>query len=387
MGKIMKSKAFFIIVSIFLFSSCDLYKELPGRTVLLLTDVPNVNVDIKPENYKYGQRICLTCEDPEAVIFYTTDKSVPSENNYTGAGKGEVYVNNVSDCIIKAIAKKNGYSGNILELNYISDADLYLEDLGQDWILKYRDGRILKFDGTQTSWKENENFNGYSLYEDTFNIDDLKNGKWQSENGEKFVPEDGRIFSSCMLINNATIVYKQDMMLVENGVGGYKNWFASDAVYYPGVIGTSAQGRFIILYDDNVFQYNTGYIIQNNFVFTETRIILKGVATGTLPADGILKFGNFVYQRLGKNNYEWITNDYLAMNEIIGEWKYGNWSMTFKSNGYYTFVQGNSTSTRKYHLYGKYLILEGIGGSYIYDKSGKKMTFVNSSNQLIYSKK
>lgn len=384
----MKSKTFFIVTLIFLLASCDLYKELPGKKVLLLTDVPDVNIDITPENYKYGQRICLTCEDSDAVIFYTVNGSIPNENNYSGAGKGEVYIDGVSDRIIKAVAKKNGYSGNILELNYTSNADLYLEDLGQGWILKYHDGRILKCAGIplKTEWKESETFSGYSLYEETFNVDDLKNGKWQSENGEKFIPRDGRVFDSCMLIDNNTIVYRQDMMIIENGVDGYKNWFAADAVYYPGVLGTPAQGRFIILYNEE-FQYNTGYIVQNKFAFTETRIILKGVTTGTLPEEGILKFGNYIYQQLGKSYYDWGANDYLEMDNIVGEWKYGNWSMIFKSNGYYTFNQGSGNNTRKYYLYGKYLVLEGIGGSFIYDKSNDKMTFINSSSQFEYYKK
>lgn len=381
----MKNKIFFITVLLFLLASCNLYKELPERTILLLTEVPDVTVNIKPEDYKYGQRICLTCEDPDAVIFYTVNGSIPDENNYSGAGKGKVYINNVSDSIIKAIAKKNGYSGNLLELSYISKADLYLEDLGQGWILKYHDGRILKCAGNplKVEWKENENFNGYSLYENTFTIDDLKNVKWQSENGEAYIfPENGKIFDSCMLINDNTIVYRQDMMLIENGINGYKNWFAGNAVYYPGIIGTPAQGRFIILYDNNIFQYNAGYIIQDKFYLTETRIILKTVANGILADNGILQFGNYKYQQLGNDS----ETDYLAMNDIIGEWKYGSWSMTFKSNGYYTFIQGSNTTTKKYHLYGKYLILEGIGGSYVYDKKEKTMTFVNTTSQLVYRK-
>lgn len=381
----MKNKIFFITVLLFLLASCNLYKELPERTVLLLTEVPDVTVNIKPEDYKYGQRICLTCEDPDAVIFYTINESIPNENNYSGAGKGKVYINNVSDSIIKAVAKKNGYSGNLLELSYISKADLYLEDLGQGWILKYHDGRILKCAGNplKVEWKENENFNGYSLYENTFTIDDLKNVKWQSENGEAYIfPENGKIFDSCMLINDNTIVYRQDMMLIENGINGYKNWFAGNAVYYPGIISTPAQGRFIILYDNNIFQYNAGYIIQDKFYLTETRIILKTVANGILADNGILQFGNYKYQQLGNDS----ETDYLAMNDIIGEWKYGSWSMTFKSNGYYTFIQGSNTTTKKYHLYGKYLILEGIGGSYVYDKKEKTMTFVNTTSQLVYRK-
>lgn len=388
----MRTKAFFIIALItltFLVSSCDLYKDLPSKTVLLLTEVPDVKVDITPENYTYGQRICLTCEDSDAVIFYTKDGSIPDENNYVGAGKGEVYISDVSECVIKAVAKKNGYSGNVLTLNYAANADLYLEDVGQGWILKYSDGRILKCSGNpmKTEWMENENFSGYSLYENAFNIDDLKSGRWQSEDGEMLDFKNGKVFGSCMLIDNNTIVYRQDMMIIENGVNGYKNYFAADAVYYPGVIGTSAQGRFIILYDKNVYQYNTGYIVQNNYVFTETKIILKGVATGTCPDDGILKFGNFIYQQLGKTTYDWIENDYLAMNDIVGVWTYGSWTMTFKSNGDYIFVQGGNTTRKKYHLYGKYLILDGIGGSYVYDKSKKTMTFVTASSQLEYSKK
>lgn len=380
----MKNKIFFITVLLFLLASCNLYKELPERTVLLLTEVPDVTVNIKPEDYKYGQRICLTCEDPDAVIFYTINESIPNENNYSGAGKGKVYINNVSDSIIKAVAKKNGYSGNLLELSYISKADLYLEDLGQGWILKYHDGRILKCAGNplKVEWKENENFNGYSLYENTFTIDDLKNVKWQSENGEAYIfPENGKIFDSCMLINDNTIVYRQDMMLIENGINGYKNWFAGNAVYYPGIISTPAQGRFIILYDNNIFQYNAGYIIQDKFYLTETRIILKTVATG-MRSGNELHFGNYKYQQLGNDS----DTDYLAMNDIIGEWRYGSWSMTFKSNGYYTFIQGSNTTTKKYHLYGKYLILEGIGGSYVYDKKEKTMTFVNTTSQLVYRK-
>lgn len=380
----MKNKIFFITVLLFLLASCNLYKELPERTVLLLTEVPDVTVNIKPEDYKYGQRICLTCEDPDAVIFYTINESIPNENNYSGAGKGKVYINNVSDSIIKAVAKKNGYSGNLLELSYISKADLYLEDLGQGWILKYHDGRILKCAGNplKVEWKENENFNGYSLYENTFTIDDLKNVKWQSENGEAYIfPENGKIFDSCMLINDNTIVYRQDMMLIENGINGYKNWFAGNAVYYPGIISTPAQGRFIILYDNNIFQYNAGYIIQDKFYLTETRIILKTVATG-MRSGNELHFGNYKYQQLGNDS----DTDYLAINDIIGEWKYGSWSMTFKSNGYYTFIQGSNTTTKKYHLYGKYLILEGIGGSYVYDKKEKTMTFVNTTSQLVYRK-
>ena len=124
----MKNKVFFFVISLFLLVSCELYKDLPERKVLLLTDVPEVKVDITPENYKYGQRICLTCEDSDAVIFYTVDNSIPNENNFAGADKGSIYISNVNDLIIKAVAKKNGYSSDILELDYSSDADLYLED-------------------------------------------------------------------------------------------------------------------------------------------------------------------------------------------------------------------------------------------------------------------
>ena len=371
----MKNKIFLVVISLFFFVSCDLYRDLPERKVLLLTEVPDVKVDITPENYKYGQRICLSCEDSDAVIFYTKDGSVPNENNYFGADKGIVFVSDVNDFTIKAIAKKNGYSSHILELNYETDADLYLQDLGQGWILKYNDGRVLKCitvgDSPKITWNENE---------------DLKNMNWQDENGVDFVFRDGRVFKSCLLLNDNTIIYRQDMMLVENGIAGYKNYFIGDAVYYPGVLGNPAQGRFIILYDKNVFQYNAGKITQDNFFLTDKKVILKSVTTGTIPEDGIFKFGNFIYQRLGKNNYEWVTNDYLSLNEIIDIWKYNDWTMTFKSNGDYIFVQGNSRTTKKYHLYGKYLVLDGSGGSYVFDKSKRTMTFINGSSQLVYTK-
>lgn len=386
----MKNKVFFFVISLFLLVSCELYKDLPERKVLLLTDVPEVKVDITPENYKYGQRIYLTCEDSDAVIFYTVDSSIPNENNFAGADKGSIYISNVSDLIIKAVAKKNGYSSDILELDYSSDADLYLEDAGQGWILKYYDGRILKCVGnpSQVIWVNNENFSGYSLYEDSFNINDLKNGKWQDTEGNNFIFRDGKILKSCILINGNTIIYKQDMMLIENGINGYKNYYSGDAVYYPGVIGTSAQGAFIILYDKNIFQYNNkSKIIQDNFSVTDTKIVLKNVSTGTIPEDGIFKFGNFIYQRLDRDKYEWVTNDYLQMSDIIGDWKYSSWTMTFKSNGYYTFKQGGNPATRRYHLYGKYLVLDGIGGSYVYDKLKNTMTFINSSSQLVYTRK
>lgn len=384
----MKNKIFLVVISLFFFVSCDLYRDLPERKVFLLTEVPDVKVDIMPENYKYGQRICLSCEDSDAVIFYTKDGSVPNENNYFGADKGIVFVSDVNDFTIKAIAKKNGYSSHILELNYETDADLYLQDLGQGWILKYNDGRFLKYDdNSQTvTWEEKEDFIGYSLFEDNFAVEDLKNMNWQDENGEKFVFREGRVFKSCLLLNDNTIIYRQDMMLVENGVDGYKNYFLGDAVYYPGVLGNPAQGRFIILYDKNVFQYNAGKIIQDSFFLTDKKVILKSVTTGTIPEEGIFKFGNFIYQRLGKNNYEWVTNDYLSLNEIVGVWQYGSWTMTFKSNGYYTFKQGGEPATRRYHLYGKYLVLDGIGGSYVYDKSKETMTFINGSSQLVYTK-
>ena len=142
----------------------------------------------------------------------------------------------------------------------------------------------------------------------------------------------------------------------------------------------------IILYDKNVFQYNAGKIIQDNFFLTNKKVILKSVTTGTIPEEGIFKFGNFIYQRLGKNNYEWVTNDYLSLNDIVGVWQYGSWTMTFKSNGYYTFKQGGEPATRRYHLYGKYLVLDGIGGSYVFDKSKNTMTFINGSSQLVYTK-
>jgi hypothetical protein len=385
----MKSKIFFLVISLFMIVSCDLYKNLPERKVLLLTNVPAVTVDITPENYKYGQRICLSCEDSEAVIFYTIDGSIPNENNFAGANKGNVYISNVSDLIIKAVAKKNGYSSSILELNYISNADLYLEDSGQGWILKYNDGRLLKCSGSppKMTSSNNESFSGYSLYEDTFNVNDLKNGKWYDENEEAFVFRNGRVFNSCILINNNTIIYKQDMMLIENGVDGYKNYYSGDAIYYPGVIGTSARGRFIILYDNNIFQYNAGKIVQDNFFLTDSKIVLKNVSTGTIPESGIFKFGNYIYQRLDKDKYEWVINDYLRLNDIVGDWKYSSWTMTFKSNGYYTFKQGGEPATRRYHLYGKYLVLDGIGGSYVYDRSKKTMTFINSGSQLVYIKK
>lgn len=386
----MKNKIFLVVISLFFFVSCDLYRDLPERKVFLLTEVPDVKVDIMPENYKYGQRICLSCEDSDAVIFYTKDGSVPNENNYFGADKGIVFVSDVNDFTIKAIAKKNGYSSHILELNYETDADLYLQDLGQGWILKYNDGRFLKCitvgESPKITWNENEDLTGYSLFEDNFAVEDLKNMNWQDENGEKFVFREGRVFKSCLLLNDNTIIYRQDMMLVENGVDGYKNYFIGDAVYYPGVIGNSAQGRFIILYDKNVFQYNAGKIIQDNFFLTNKKVILKSVTTGTIPEEGIFKFGNFIYQRLGKNNYEWVTNDYLSLNDIVGVWQYGSWTMTFKSNGYYTFKQGGEPATRRYHLYGKYLVLDGIGGSYVFDKSKNTMTFINGSSQLVYTK-
>ena len=385
----MKNKVFLVVISLLLIVSCDLYRDLPERKVFLLTEVPDVKVDIMPENYKYGQRICLSCEDSDAVIFYTKDRSVPNENNYFGANKGIVFVSDVNDFTIKAIAKKNGYSSHILELNYETDADLFLEDLGQSWILKYNDGRFLKYDdNSQTvTWEEKEDFIGYSLFEDNFAVEDLKNMNWQDENGADFIFREGRVFKSCLLLNDNTIIYRQDMMLVENGIAGYKNYFIGDAVYYPGVLGNPAQGRFIILYDKNVFQYNAGKIIQDSFFLTDKKVILKSVTTGTIPEEGIFKFGNFIYQRLGKNNYEWVTNDYLSLNEIVGVWQYGSWTMTFKSNGYYTFKQGGDPATRRYHLYGKYLVLDGIGGSYVYDKSKETMTFINSGSQLVYTKK
>lgn len=386
----MKNKVFFFVISLFLLVSCELYKDLPERKVLLLTDVPEVKVDITPENYKYGQRICLTCEDSDAVIFYTVDNSIPNENNFAGADKGSIYISNVNDLIIKAVAKKNGYSSDILELDYSSDADLYLEDAGQGWILKYYDGRLLKCSGSppKMTSSNNESFSGYSLYEDSFNINDLKNGKWQDTEGNNFIFRDGKILKSCILINGNTIIYKQDMMLIENGINGYKNYYSGDAVYYPGVIGTSAQGAFIILYDKNIFQYNNkSKIIQDNFSVTDTKIVLKNVSTGTIPEDGIFKFGNFIYQRLDRDKYEWVTNDYLQMSDIIGDWKYSSWTMTFKSNGYYTFKQGGNPATRRYHLYGKYLVLDGIGGSYVYDKVKNTMTFINSGSQFVYTRK
>ena len=201
----MKNKVFFFVISLFLLVSCELYKDLPERKVLLLTDVPEVKVDITPENYKYGQRICLTCEDSDAVIFYTVDGSIPNENNFAGADKGSIYISNVSDLIIKAVAKKNGYSSDILELDYSSDADLYLEDAGQGWILKYYDGRILECVGnpSQVIWVNNEDFSGYSLYEESFNINDLKNSKWQDAEGNNFIFRDGKIFQS-----TSYLVYK-----------------------------------------------------------------------------------------------------------------------------------------------------------------------------------
>jgi hypothetical protein len=262
-----------------------------------------------------------------------------------------------------------------------------LEDSGQGWILKYNDGRLLKCSGSppKMTSSNNESFSGYSLYEDTFNVNYLKNGKWYDENEEAFVFRNGRVFNSCILINNNTIIYKQDMMLIENGVDGYKNYYSGDAIYYPGVIGTSAQGRFIILYDNNIFQYNAGKIVQDNFFLTDSKIVLKNVSTGTIVEDGIFKFGNFIYQRLDKDKYEWVINDYLRLNDIVGDWKYSSWTMTFKSNGYYTFNQNGNSTTKRYHLYGKYLVLDGIGGSYVYDKSKKTMTFINSSSQLIYN--
>ena len=175
----MKNKIFLVVISLFFFVSCDLYRDLPERKVFLLTEVPDVKVDITPENYKYGQRICLSCEDSDAVIFYTKDGSVPNENNYFGADKGIVFVSDVNDFTIKAIAKKNGYSSHILELNYETDADLYLQDLGQGWILKYNDGRVLKCitvgDSPKITWNENEDLTGYSLFEDNFAVEDLKN--------------------------------------------------------------------------------------------------------------------------------------------------------------------------------------------------------------------
>lgn len=385
----MKNKIFFVVISAFLLISCDLYKEMPERKILLFTEIPDIKVDVTPENYKYGQRICLTCDDSDVVIFYTVDGSIPNENNYHGANKGRVYIPNVSDLIIKAVAKKNNYSSDILELDYKLKANLYLEDMGQGWMLKYSDGRILKCAGNppQVTWGNNNDLTGYSLYENNFIVDDLKKMNWQDENGDKFVYRDGKVFESCFLLNNNTIIYRQDMMLVENGVDGYKNYYAGDAVYYPGVIGTPTQGRFIILYDENVFQYNTGYIVQDNFAVTDTKIILKNVSTGTIPEDGIFKFGNFIYQRLDKDKYEWVTNDYLQMNDIIGDWQYSSWTMTFKSNGYYTFKQGGNPATRRYHLYGKYLVLDGIGGSYVYDKVKKTMTFINSASQFVYTRK
>lgn len=384
----MKNKVFLIVISLFLIVSCDLYRDLPERKVLLLTEVPDVKVDITPENYKCGQRICLSCEDSDAVIFYTKDGSIPNENNYSGADKRFIFVSDVSDLTIKAIAKKNGYSSHILELNYETDADLYLQDLGQGWILKYNDGRFLKYDDNsrQVTWEEKDDFTGYSLFEDNFAVEDLKNMNWQDENGEKFVFREGRVFKSCLLLNDNTIIYRQDMMLVENGIAGYKNYFIGDAVYYPGVLSNPAQGRFIILYDKNVFQYNAGKIIQDSFFLTDKKVILKSVTTGTLPEDGIFKFGNFIYQRLDKNNYEWVTNDYLSLNDIVGVWKYSGWTMTFKSNGDYVFVQNGKVTEKKYHLYGKYLVLDGIGGSYVFDKSKNTMTFINGSSQLVYTK-
>lgn len=387
----MENKIFLVVISLFFFVSCNLYRDLPERKVLLLTKVSDVSVDITPENYKYGQRICLSCEDSDAVIFYTTDGSMPTEDNYFGAGKGTVYISNVHDLSVKAVAMKNSYFSDILELNYKSDADLYLQDLGQGWILKYNDGRFLKCitigESLEITWNENEDLTGFSLYENVFNVDDLKDINWQDENDEKFVFREGRVFKSCLLLNDNTIIYRQDMMLVENGINGYKNYFVGDAVYYPGVIGTSAQGAFIILYDKNVFQYNNkSKIVQDNFFLTDKKVILKNVATGTISEDGIFKFGNFIYQRLDKNNYEWVINDYLSLNDIVGVWKYSGWTMTFKSNGDYIFVQGNSRTTKKYHLYGKYLVLDGIGGSYVFDKSKRTMTFINGSSQLVYTK-
>ena len=384
----MKNKIFLVVISLFFFVSCDLYRDLPERKVLLLAEVPDVKVDITPENYKYGQRICLSCEDSDAVIFYTKDGSIPNENNYSGADKRFIFVSDVSDLTIKAIAKKNGYSSHILELNYETNADLYLQDLGQGWILKYNDGRFLKYDDNsrQVTWEEKDDFTGYSLFEDNFAVEDLKNMNWQDENGADFIFREGRVFKSCLLLNDNTIIYRQDMMLVENGIAGYKNYFIGDAVYYPGVLGNPAQGRFIILYDKNVFQYNAGKITQDNFFLTDKKVILKSVTTGTIPEDGIFKFGNFIYQRLGKNNYEWVTNDYLSLNEIIDIWKYNDWTMTFKSNGNYVFVQNGKVTEKKYHLYGKYLVLDGIGGSYVFDKSKNTMTFINGSSQLVYTK-
>ena len=76
----------------------------------------------------------------------------------------------------------------------------------------------------------------------------------------------------------------------------------------------------------------------------------------------------------------------MSLNDIVGVWQYGSWTMTFKSNGYYTFKQGGEPATRRYHLYGKYLVLDGIGGSYVFDKSKNTMTFINGSSQLVYTK-
>jgi hypothetical protein len=127
------------------FATLNLTGEAHGTTAAIIqmqddSDMKKVVVvNVKDENdficpmpesnympdqaYAYGTMIELTCELPEATIYYTLDGTCPCAESSASVKKYEAPIPLTSDLVIKAFAKAPGYAdSDIVELSFLVTA-------------------------------------------------------------------------------------------------------------------------------------------------------------------------------------------------------------------------------------------------------------------------